>query len=86
MIAGFGLVMSVPTFAAGAIYFGRAVLYGTAVQGWASIFVTILFVGNVQIAMMAVLGIYIGKTFEETKRRPLYVVKDTFDLPLSPGW
>ena len=30
-----------------------------------------LFVGSIQIAMMGVLGIYIGKTFKETKGRPL---------------
>ena len=41
-----------------------------------------LFVGSIQIAMMGVLGIYIGKTFEETKGRPLYIVKDTVNFCL----
>ena len=46
-------------------------------------FVTILFVGTIQIAMMGILGIYIGKTFEETKGRPLYLVKDTANFGIS---
>jgi len=39
-----------------------------------------LFVGSIHTAMMGILGIYIGKTFEETKGRPLYVVKDTVNF------
>ena len=41
---------------------------------------TVLFVASLQIALMGIIGIYIGKTFEEAKRRPLYVVKDTVNL------
>jgi polyisoprenyl-phosphate glycosyltransferase len=64
----------------GLVYFGRALIYGTEVEGWPSIFVTVLFVGSVQIAMIGILGIYIGKTFEEAKGRPLYIVRDTLNL------
>jgi hypothetical protein len=32
---------------------------------------------------MGILGIYIGKTFEETKARPLYVIKDTVNLEMA---
>ena len=45
-------------------------------------FVTMLFVGSIQITMMGVLGIYIGKTFEGTKGRPLYIVNDTVNFRL----
>jgi len=34
---------------------------------------------------MGILGIYIGKTFEETKGRPLYIVKDTMNLGTAPN-
>jgi dolichol-phosphate mannosyltransferase len=70
MIAGLGLAMSAISFLAGMIYFGRVPIYGISGEGWASLFVTMLFVGSVQIAMIGVLGIYIGKTLEEAKRRP----------------
>jgi polyisoprenyl-phosphate glycosyltransferase len=80
IIAGFGLAMSLMTFLAAIGYFGYALIHGSAVAGWASLFITMLFIGSVQIALMGVLGIYIGKTFEEAKGRPLYIVKDTANL------
>jgi polyisoprenyl-phosphate glycosyltransferase len=55
-------------------------LFGTKVAGWSSLFVTVLFIGSVQIALMGVLGLYIGKIFDETKRRPLYVIKETVNI------
>jgi hypothetical protein len=80
IIAGFGLVMSLITFTAACTYFIRALIVGATVEGWASLFVTMLFIGSVQIALMGVLGVYIGKNFEESKRRPLYIIKDTVNL------
>jgi polyisoprenyl-phosphate glycosyltransferase len=80
MVAGFGIVMSALTFVLACIFFGRALIFGTEVVGWASLMVTILFVASLQIALMGIMGIYIGKTFEEAKRRPLYIVKDTVNL------
>ncbi len=85
VVAGFGLVMSLITFAIAVVFFGRALLFGTEVVGWASLFVTMLFIGSIQIALMGILGIYIGKTFEETKGRPLYIVKDTMNLGTAPN-
>jgi glycosyltransferase involved in cell wall biosynthesis len=80
IVAVLGFIMSGITFLIAVIYFGRALIFGTSVAGWASLFVTILFVSSFQIALMGVLGIYIGKTFDEAKRRPLYVVRDTVNL------
>jgi polyisoprenyl-phosphate glycosyltransferase len=80
IVAVLGFIMSGITFLVALIYFGRALIVGSSVAGWASLFVTILFVSSFQIALMGVLGIYIGKTFDEAKRRPLYVVRDTVNL------
>ncbi len=79
-VAVLGFAMSAVTFLVALIYFGRALFIGTSVVGWTSIFVTILFVSSFQIALIGVLGIYVGKTFDEAKRRPLYIVKDTLNL------
>jgi polyisoprenyl-phosphate glycosyltransferase len=80
IVAFLGFALSAVTFIAALIYFGRALLFGTTVEGWASLFVTLLFVSSFQIALMGVLGIYIGKTFDEAKRRPLYIVRETLNL------
>jgi polyisoprenyl-phosphate glycosyltransferase len=80
IVAGLGFAMSSLTFVIALVYFGRALILGASVAGWTSLFVTLLFLSSFQIALMGVLGIYIGKTFDEAKRRPLYIVRDTLNL------
>ncbi len=50
------------------------------VSGWTTIIIAILFIGGVQLISIGVLGEYIGRTFEEIKRRPLYVIESTFNI------
>jgi polyisoprenyl-phosphate glycosyltransferase len=85
IVALLGFVMSAITFTIASVYFSRALLFGSAVVGWYSLFVTMLFLSSFQIALMGVLGIYIGKIFDEAKRRPLYIVKDTLNLDPRAG-
>lgn len=42
-------------------------------QGWASVFTAVLFLGGVQLVCIGILGEYIGRTYDEVKRRPLYI-------------
>ena len=48
----------------------------TAVWGWSSIMVTILFIGGLQIGFIGLIGQYLGRTYSEVRRRPLYVIKE----------
>lgn len=78
LATAFGLMTSALCLllAAGAV---AAKLAGTAVPGWASLTVAMLFIGAVQLLCLGVVGEYVGRIFEEVKRRPLYMVDETTD-------
>ncbi|MBV7389876.1 MULTISPECIES: glycosyltransferase family 2 protein [Enterococcus] len=55
----------------------RAVLYGDPTAGWPSMVSIFLFIGGLQLLCLGIIGKYIGKIFLETKKRPVYIVKET---------
>ena len=54
----------------------KTLAYGDAVAGYPSLMTAVLFLGGVQLTAIGILGEYLGRVFHETKRRPLYHVKD----------
>lgn len=51
------------------------------IPGWTSLAVAVLFLGGVQLLAIGILGEYIGRIYEEVKRRPLYLVRELINLP-----
>ena len=58
----------------------QTIIFGNAVPGYASIMVSVLFLGGIQLISLGVLGEYVGRILTETKQRPLYVVRDTIGI------
>lgn len=73
----FGFIMSALAFAAGLYILQGAWFHGSPVVGWPSLIVSVYFIGGIVISILGIIGIYLGKTFEETKKRPLYIVAKT---------
>ena len=54
----------------------RTLVFGDPTSGWPSLMTVILFLGGLQLLTIGILGKYIGKIFMETKKRPIYVIKE----------
>lgn len=54
----------------------RTILFGDPTQGWSSLVSIVLFMGGLQLLSLGILGKYIGKIFLETKKRPIYILKE----------
>ena len=54
----------------------RTLLFGVDVAGYASIMVAVLFMGGINLMTLGIIGEYLGRTYTEVKRRPLYIVRD----------
>jgi len=76
----FGFIIAFFAFLYGLYILFLALFHGSPVTGWSSLIVSFYFLGGIIIAILGILGIYLGKTYDETKQRPLYVINHaTFD-------
>jgi len=78
-----GLAVAACAFIYGAEIIIKTALYGNPVPGYPSLMVVILFLGGVQLVAVGIIGEYLGRMFDETKGRPLYLV-NTYGAP-TPG-
>jgi dolichol-phosphate mannosyltransferase len=57
-------------------YIGYAFIAGRSIQGWTSLMLVVVILGAVQMFVLALMGEYIGRLYNEVKGRPLYIVQD----------
>lgn len=75
MISMLGILVSLISIVLASIYAIQKVTVGLYPPGFATTIVAILFLAGMQLITMGVIGEYVGRIFEEVKRRPLYVVR-----------
>jgi dolichol-phosphate mannosyltransferase len=74
-----GLSVALMSFLYALFIVVRYFTQGISVSGWASLIVSLYFVGGIILAQLGVLGLYIGYVFDQTKARPLYVVREVVE-------
>ena len=70
-----GLISAVGAFLYGIYMIVRTLLFDNPIPGYPSLIVIILFLGGLQLISLGVIGEYLGRTYNESKKRPLYFVK-----------
>lgn len=71
-----GVSSAMLAFTFGVFIMSKKILFGDAVTGYASLVVIITFIGGIQLLALGIIGEYLGRIFNETKNRPLYIVND----------
>jgi len=67
------------------LYIASAWLSGQSIQGWTSLMLIVVVIGAVQMFVLGLMGEYIGRLYNESKRRPLYVVQEVAGGPQRVG-
>lgn len=76
LAAYLGFLFSIFSVIGYAGYVVYAFVVGTEISGWASLIMTIVFFGGLQLIILGIIGIYLGKIFKQVKERPNYIIKN----------
>ncbi len=72
----FGILFCIVAFVLICVIIFKKLMFGDEVQGYASTMCAIFFIGGIQLFCLGILGQYLSKTYLETKKRPIYVVRE----------
>jgi glucosyltransferase len=73
----FGIFFCIVSFIMMIFVIFKTLLYGDPVAGWPSLASMILFISGIQLFSLGIIGQYISKIYLETKKRPIYIIKET---------
>ena len=76
----FGFFCVVISVLVALFYLGRYISGGIAVDGFTTMVLSMWILGGIIIMMIGMTGIYIGKTFDKTKGRPIYIIRDKLNF------
>lgn len=77
MVSALGLVVCFAAFLFLIVILVKTLCFGDPVDGWPSMICIILMLGGIQLLCMGILGMYLSKTYLETKKRPIYICRET---------
>ena len=71
-----GFLSAFTSILVGGYFIYRKIYYNIPVLGYASIIVSIFFIGGIQLLVLGIFGEYLGRTYQEVQKRPLYISKE----------
>ena len=75
LAAYLGFIFSAIAILGYGIYVVHAFLAETEISGWASLIMTVVFFGGLQLIILGIIGMYLGKIFKQVKERPNYIIR-----------
>ena len=78
-ISFMGVLMSLVGFIAALYFILEKILFQTILEGWTSLVVIVLVLAGVQMIMLGIIGEYLWRNLDETRKRPLYIVDEVYD-------
>jgi hypothetical protein len=80
LVIKFGFSLSTLSVIYALYTLGQWVMGDVTVEGWTSLIISVWLLGGIIIAILGVVGIYVAKTFDETKCRPLYIIEEELNM------
>ena len=71
--------MSVLGFFAAIYFILDKIFFGTDVAGWTSLMVIVLILAGFQMIMLGIIGEYLWRNLDETRRRPLFIIDEIYE-------
>lgn len=78
LISLLGMCFSIIGFLYALVIAYNRIINNTPFVGWAPIMITLLIIGGLIMLMLGIIGEYVWRTYDETRKRPLYIIKDKF--------
>jgi len=75
LAAYLGFIFSAIAVLGYGIYVIHSFIVETEISGWASLIMTVVFFGGLQLIILGIIGIYLGKIFKQVKERPNYIIR-----------
>ncbi len=71
-----GFIIAILSFGLMLFHLVKALIWGDPIQGFPTLVVLILFLGGIQLLSIGIVGEYLGRVFNESKHRPVYIVRE----------
>jgi len=79
LLPSFGIIFAIGSFVYGGIVFYDWLVGDIEVEGWTTTIILVTFIGGIQMIMLGILGEYLWRTLDETRKRPTFIIKKIFD-------